>query len=151
VIGAIRMNGSFTFIQPVFHERTMTEVTCAVILEGERILATRRSTSMPHPLKWEFPGGKVRTGESPESCIRREIMEELGVTLRLVQPLPPVIHHYGTGPVKLIPFMCTIRKGTIRLREHMDFRWLLPGELDEPDWLDADVEVVRYLMERSGA
>lgn len=128
----------------------MTEVTCAVIIEGDRILATRRSATMPHPLKWEFPGGKVRAGESPESCLQREILEELGVLIRTKQPLPPVNCHYETGSIRLIPFICEISKGSIRPAEHSDYRWLSPGELDEPDWLEADVEVVRVLKQRLG-
>ena len=54
----------------------MTEVTCAIILRDRHVLITQRSEQMPHPLKWEFPGGKVKEGESVEECIRREIREE---------------------------------------------------------------------------
>ena len=57
----------------------MTEVTCAIIIKAERVLITQRSENMPHPLKWEFPGGKVKAGESPGYCIKREIFEELGL------------------------------------------------------------------------
>lgn len=130
----------------------MTEVTCAIIMDGDRVLAARRSAGMPHPLKWEFPGGKIRKGESPGSCIRREIQEEMGVVIRLTEQLDPVVHHYGSGPIRLIPFICTIEAGSISPLEHSAIRWLAPGELDEPDWLDADVGVVRILKKHlSGA
>ncbi len=56
----------------------MIEVTCAIVMEGNKVLVTQRSEHMPHPLKWEFPGGKLKEGETPERCIKREIREELG-------------------------------------------------------------------------
>ena len=61
----------------------MIEVACAIIIEKEKVLVTQRSESMPHALKWEFPGGKVKEGETPESCIGREIKEELGLEIRV--------------------------------------------------------------------
>jgi 8-oxo-dGTP diphosphatase len=121
------------------------EVTCAIILQDQRVLATRRSAAMPHPLKWEFPGGKVTGGETPEQCIRREIREELGVKVAVERRLPSICHRYETHLVSLIPFICHIREGTVALSEHGEYRWVPCGELDEIDWLDADVEVARMV------
>ena len=126
----------------------MTEVTCAIIIEKERVLVTQRSEEMPHPLKWEFPGGKVKEGESPEYCIKREIQEELGLKVTVKQLLPLVKHTYGTRTIKLIPFICSREEGKISLSEHKSFRWIPIEEVEEVDWLDADVEVVRVLKER---
>ena len=126
----------------------MTEVTCAVVVDRGFILVTQRGEQMDHPLKWEFPGGKVKEGETPEYCIRREILEELGLMVTARQLLPSVVHRYDTGEVRLIPFVCTIDGGTFFLREHRAFRWVVPGDLDKLDWLEADVEVVRNLKER---
>jgi len=123
----------------------MTEVTCAIIRRGDLVLATQRGEGMAHPLKWEFPGGKIRPGESPETCITREIQEELGVLLRIEKKLPPVVHRYGGVTISLIPFIGTIGEGHIRLAEHRACRWLSAGELDEADWLEADAELVRFL------
>jgi 8-oxo-dGTP diphosphatase len=119
----------------------MIEVTCAIIVENGRVLATRRSERMPHPLKWEFPGGKLKDGESPERCIVREIREELGVEVEVRQVLRPVTHHYQEQSIKLIPIICQIFEGIISLTEHMEYRWLAPAKLDDVDWLEADVEV----------
>lgn len=126
----------------------MTEVTCAIIIEKERVLVTQRSEEMPHPLKWEFPGGKVKEGESPEYCIKREIQEELGLKVTVKQLLPSVKHTYGTRTIKLIPFICSREEGRISLSERKSFRWISIEEVEEVDWLDADVEVVRVLKER---
>ncbi|MEN8229627.1 MAG: (deoxy)nucleoside triphosphate pyrophosphohydrolase [Bacteroidota bacterium] len=123
----------------------MTEVTCAIIIENERILVTQRSEKMPHPLKWEFPGGKVKEGESPEYCIKREIREELGLKVAVKQLLPSVKHTYGNHSIKLIPFICSREEGKISLSEHKSYKWVPMEKLEAVDWLDADLEVVRVL------
>ena len=123
-------------------------MTCAVIAGDRKVLAVRRSEAMPHPLKWEFPGGKLREGENPEKCIIREIREELGVKVRVERLMPSVHHRYDTHAVKLIPFICSIREGEIILAEHREYRWIPCGELDRVEWLEADLEVVAMVKER---
>ncbi len=123
----------------------LTEVTCAIIMDGEMVLATQRSSSMPHPYKWEFPGGKLKPGETPEACIIREIREELGVKISVIQLLPSVKHVDSEHAIKLIPFICTKVEGEISLTEHRMYRWVHRSQLEELDWLEADVEVVELL------
>ncbi len=123
----------------------LIEVSCALIMDGDRVLVTQRSELMPHPLKWEFPGGKLKAGETPEGCIVREIREELDVEISVIQLLPSVKHKYSDSAIKLIPFVCTIRKGNIHLSQHRTYRWVHDSELDEIDWLEADVEVLALL------
>jgi len=119
----------------------MIEVTCAIIVENGRVLATRRSETMPHPLKWEFPGGKLKAGESPKLCIVREIREELGIEVEVKQVLEAVFHRYQEHSIKLIPMICHILEGVISLTEHMEYSWIEPTELGKLDWLEADVQV----------
>jgi 8-oxo-dGTP diphosphatase len=118
------------------------EVSCAIILDGERVLLTQRSEQMSHPLKWEFPGGKLKPGETPENCVIREIMEELGVDISVQKLLPTVKHTYRTRKIKLIPFVCRIERGQICLSEHRSYRWVHRSLLEQMDLLEADVEVV---------
>jgi 8-oxo-dGTP diphosphatase len=127
--------------------KPVIEVSCAIILDGERVLATQRSEEMPHPLKWEFPGGKLKPGETPENCIIREIREELGVEITVLQLLPSVKHAYSTNHIKLIPFICRIKGGEISLSEHKSYCWVHRTELGQIDWLEADVDVL-VLLER---
>lgn len=126
----------------------MTEVTCAIILRDGQILITQRSAQMPHPLKWEFPGGKVKEGESVEECIRREIREELGLQVEVERLLPSVRHSYGSYPIVLIPLVCTPKAGEVVLAEHRAFQWIPLERLEEVDWLEADLGVVRLIRER---
>jgi len=123
----------------------LIEVSCAVIMDGDMVLVTQRSELMPHPLKWEFPGGKLLPGETPESTIIREIREELGVEISVHKLLPSVKYCYSDSSIKLIPFICSIRLGKIHLSEHRSYRWVHRSELEEVDWLEADVEVLALL------
>ena len=129
----------------------MIEVCCALIIRDGKVLATQRSEEMPHPLKWEFPGGKVKMGESPERCIMREIKEELRIQIKVDQMLPSVTHSYENFTIKLIPFLCSILKGTVYLSEHLHFDWVDFNDLDTIDWLDADRKLVEKIQEKSSS
>jgi 8-oxo-dGTP diphosphatase len=120
-------------------------VTCALIIEEGGVLVTQRSRQMAHPMKWEFPGGKVKEEEKPEVCIRREIREELSIEVSVEKELPIVRHQYGSTALELIPFICQHLEGVIELAEHHSYRWVPLEELEKLDWLEADVEVVRLL------
>jgi len=125
----------------------MTDVSCAIIFDqNQNILVTQRSATMPLPLKWEFPGGKVEPGETAEQSLLREIKEELDLSIQIVSALSPSIHHYGTKTICLIPFICTIVAGQITLHEHQEYRWLKPDELLNLDWAEADLPVVYEVL-----
>jgi 8-oxo-dGTP diphosphatase len=122
--------------------KTAIRVACAVIEDGDKVLATQRNTTMSMPLKWEFPGGKLHDGESPEECLDRELEEELGIRVTIRHALPPVEHRYEEFAIELIPFVCTIAEGTIVLHEHRALAWLSPHELNDLDWPAADIPVI---------
>jgi len=123
-------------------------VTCAIIENDGFILAAQRSASMSLPLKWEFPGGKIDHGETPEECLQRELSEELGIQVCLEKSLPLSTHNYPNFVITLYPFVCTITSGEIVLHEHTAISWLQPTELHSLDWAEADVPVIEtYLAE----
>lgn len=125
----------------------MIDVTCAIIIdENGLVLATQRSAQMKMPLKWEFPGGKVETGESLEECLKREIQEELGILLQLGLQLPEHVHHYPDISIRLIPFICKIEAGSIDLKEHLKYSWLSAEDLPGLDWAEADVPVLNHYL-----
>ncbi len=125
----------------------MITVTCAIIIYEGKILVTQRGPQMKHPLKWEFPGGKLEPEETPENCIKREILEELNISISIVKQLTTVNHDYGTVKISLIPFLAQFNGGSITLKEHIQYLWLAPGELHKPNWVEADVKVVDEVIE----
>ena len=106
------------------------------------MLAARRGESMAMPLKWEFPGGKIKSGETPEDCLRREIAEELNVSIAVHQSLAPVTHAYPAFTITLYPFICSIAAGDIKPRGHAAVAWLPRNQLFTLDWAEADLPVV---------
>ncbi|MDA3822308.1 MAG: (deoxy)nucleoside triphosphate pyrophosphohydrolase [Bacteroidales bacterium] len=125
----------------------MTDVTCAILIRGSKVLIAQRSEKMSHPLRWEFPGGKLKSGESPESCVKREIKEELGAEIFVELMLPSVYHDYGLNKIQLIPFICKLKTDKITLKEHKSFAWIEKHEVDNYDLLEADIEVVKRLVQ----
>jgi len=122
-------------------------VTCAIIERHGLVLATQRSATMSMPLKWEFPGGKVDEGESLEECLCREVTEELGLHVKICQPLLPTTHQYPLFTITLYPYICSIESGELTLREHAAASWLPPTELHELDWAEADVPIIHAYRE----
>ncbi len=125
-------------------------VTCAVIERDGLVLAAQRSAAMSLPLKWEFPGGKIDPGESPEDCLRRELIEEMGIQVRVDKSLPPGTHRYPKFTVTLHPFICSIESGEIVLHEHAAIAWLPPGQLHTIDWAEADYPVIESYLALQG-
>ena len=128
--------------------RRHIHVACAIIERDGLVLAAQRSATMALPLKWEFPGGKIDAGESPEECLHRELVEELGVHVHVGKPLAPAIHHYPTFTVTLHPFVCSIEAGELTLHEHAAVTWLRPEELSGLDWAEADLPVIDAYRDR---
>lgn len=117
----------------------------AAIVAGGRCLAARRSASMPLPLLWEFPGGKVEPGESPQEALRREIREELGVEVEVLEQLGTSRAPHGEREIELAVYLCRLVQGEPRPHEHDAVRWLAPDELDALAWAPADVPLLSPL------
>jgi 8-oxo-dGTP diphosphatase len=130
----------------------MITVSCAIIEHEGKVLTARRGAAMSQPLLWEFPGGKVEPGESLDACIAREIAEELGVRISVIEQLPESVYDYGNGKViRLVPFRCRLLSHAFALKEHEQVRWLTPAELPGLDWAPADVPIVEhYVRSRAG-
>jgi 8-oxo-dGTP diphosphatase len=125
----------------------MIDVTCAVIRnEDDEILVVQRGEKTDHPFKWEFPGGKVSSGETEEECVIREIREELSIDIVICRRLPDVEHDYGHKKIRLIPFVCDTLDDLPFLTEHAAFRWIDAGELVKIDFSEADVFVAEAYL-----
>ncbi len=121
------------------------EVVCALIVNSKRkILACQRSPERSLAGKWEFPGGKIEPGESAEVALKREILEELEVTISILKPLPVVKHKYPDIEIALSPFLCEIIGSEApNAIEHSQIRWVNLAEADEIDWAEADIPILK--------
>ncbi len=124
----------------------MINVTCAIIIIEGKILVTQRSELMKLPLKWEFPGGKLKEGESEIDCIKREIQEELSINIEISKRLNDSIFDYGSFSIKLIPFIANYVSGQINLTEHKQYKMLDRSELLNLDWAEADIPIVHEFL-----
>lgn len=124
----------------------MIDVTCAIIVEGDKILVTQRSERMSLPLKWEFPGGKIEENETAENCILREIKEELNLEIEIITRLESKKFDYPTFSINLIPFISKYLSGIINLNEHKDYKWLTKEEMKLLDWAPADIPILQEFL-----
>ena len=133
-------------IEKGFYIMRTIEVVAAVIVDGEdRILATQRGYG---DMKdgWEFPGGKMEAGETPEQALRREIAEELAVDIEVGDLLGTVEWDYPKFHLTMHCYWCRVMDGKqLSLLEHEASRWLTRNQLWSVEWLPADCEVVRFI------
>ena len=124
-------------------------VTAAVISDGDKILITRRPKDKRHPGLWEFPGGKVDPGESPEKALRREIREELDAEVQVMDIFEVVFHRYDWGPVLILAYSCRLITRSIHNIGVSEHRWIHPRELHEFPILPADQPIIDRLVNQS--
>lgn len=117
------------------------QVCCAIIESDGKILIAQRSEKMNLALKWEFPGGKIEKGETAENCIVREIKEELGIDIKVKDRLKENVHDYGSRVIELIPFVCCVNGGKIKVLEHKNIIWDKAEKLNDLDFAGADIPI----------
>lgn len=123
-------------------------VTAAVLRKGDSVLITRRPGGKPHAGMWEFPGGKLDGNESPRDCLRREILEELGLEVAVGDILETAYYRYEWGPVLILAFECRPLAGEIRNLQVAEHRWVVPQSLSSFALLPADYPIVETLLRR---
>ena len=123
------------------------EVVAAIIHHEGKYLATQRGYG-DFKGQWEFPGGKIESGEAREEALVREIREELRMGIGVDRLLCTTEYDYPAFHLTMHCYLCHITEGTPQLTEHLAARWLAPEELHSVQWLPADVEVVEALLQR---
>jgi 8-oxo-dGTP diphosphatase len=118
-------------------------VTAAIIQRENRIFAARRKAGKHLEGMWEFPGGKLESGESPEACLARELAEEFGIETQVGRFLGESVHDYGEKIIRLVAYHVTHVSGEFRLTDHDELRWLTRAELDEVEWAPADIPLLQ--------
>lgn len=137
----MRCTGDFYIVNEI-------HVVCLVLVDASGYFyATQRPENKRMAFHWEFPGGKVESGENPECALRREIEEELTWSVGDLERLPDSVHSYELGTIRLTPFFhrCLVRPDFF-LTEHVDSRWMHASDWDGYTWTPADVPIVEQLL-----
>ena len=125
-------------------------VVAAIIIENDKVFATQRGYG-EFKDGWEFPGGKIEPGETPEEAIVREIKEELDTEVEVIELLDTVEYDYPNFHLSMWCFICKIKSGDLVLKEHEAAKWLTKDTLGSLEWLPADMglvgEIEKYLKE----
>ena len=122
----------------------MLTVVAAIIVRDGKVLICQRSRTDSSPLKWEFPGGKVEAGETPEAAVVRELGEELAIEARIESEITRYEYQYpGRSRILLIFFRVLNFDGEPQNLDFVQLRWVLPGELGDFDFLEGDAEFIR--------
>ena len=125
-------------------------VVAAIIIENGKVFATQRGDG-EFKDGWEFPGGKIEPGETPEEAIVREIKEELDTEVEVIELLDTVEYDYPNFHLSMGCFICKIKSGDLVLKEHEAAKWLTKDTLGSLEWLPADMglvgEIEKYLKE----
>ncbi len=120
------------------------EVVAAIIKNDDKIFTTQRGYGDFKGF-WEFPGGKIEAGETPQQALIREIKEELDIDIKVGELVTTVEYDYPQFHLTMHCFICTIVAGDMVLKEHENSTWLTKDTLDSVDWLPADVELLEII------
>jgi 8-oxo-dGTP diphosphatase len=126
---------------------TLVQVVAALIWDRDRFLVCQRPAHKARGLLWEFVGGKVETGETPQDALIRECREELDIHVEVGDVYMQLVHVYPDLTVQLTLFHSRILSGIPKLLEHHDLRWILPSEIDSLDFCPADEEILARLKQ----
>jgi len=126
---------------------TVIDVCAAVVFRGRRVLVAQRPEGSHLAGKWEFPGGKVHDGESRCACIRREMIEELGLNVYNVEPITDLVHSYPEKTIRLHFLKCTVPDDVEPLHhDGQDSRWVALDDLHAVEWAPADRRFAAWLQ-----
>lgn len=123
----------------------MKQVTAALWIEDGKVFIARRPSGDKLQGKWEFPGGKVEAGETPQECLRREMAEELGIDVAVRDYFGSSIYTYESGCIELMAYFVHYRSGEMNLRAHGEASWVEPADLAAIDFAPADIPLAAAL------
>lgn len=121
-------------------------VTAAIIEKDGKFLIARRAKGKHLESKWEFPGGKIENGESPEECLQRELEEEFGIITAIKNFVAESIFNYGDRTVRLLGYKAEYISGDFKLTAHDEVKWVEMDKLNEFDFAEADLPLVKKIL-----
>ncbi len=124
----------------------MQKVTAAVIVRDGKILIAKRKKGDHQGGKWEFPGGKVESGETPEQCLRRELLEELGIETIIGDFICSSKFDYSHLSVELLAYHVSYVSGDFKGDDHDEIKWVPPEELEKYAFPEADIPIVEKIV-----
>ena len=125
-------------------DRQIIEVVGAIIKDGDRYLVGQRAANKSQGGLWEFMGGKIESGETPEQALARECREELDLEIENERIIDSVVHEYPEKTIRLTLIECTPKVGSVpRPNEHQDIRWVTREEMEALDFAPADRDLIR--------
>lgn len=125
-------------------ERRIIEVVGAIIRDGDRYLVGQRAANKAQGGLWEFMGGKIEPGETPEQALARECREELALEIENEHIIDSVVHEYPEKTIRLTLILCSPKSGSVpKALEHQQIRWVTRSEMDALDFAPADRELIR--------
>lgn len=127
----------------------MKQVTAAVIEKDGKILIAQRKAGDALAGKWEFPGGKLEPGETPQACLRRELMEEFGVDTEIGEFICSSRFEYKHLPIELLVYRARHLSGEFKLNDHARIEWVAAADLKNFDLSSADIPVMELLIKES--
>jgi 8-oxo-dGTP diphosphatase len=122
------------------------KVTAAIMSNSGRVLIAQRKAEHHLAGKWEFPGGKIESGETPEECLRRELKEEFDIDTRVGAFVGVSLYPYKHQTIELLAFKVVWESGIMRVHEHARVEWVRIGQLARFDFAPADIPFVEKLL-----
>ncbi|MCM3730105.1 8-oxo-dGTP diphosphatase MutT [Fictibacillus nanhaiensis] len=123
----------------------MKKVTAVLLKHNGKLLIAKRDEQRELGNLWEFPGGKIEQGETPEECLTREIKEEFQITIKVEEYYDESIYEYEFGSIHLLVYWASWIDGKISATEHEDYKWVTVGELHNFNFAPADIPIVERL------
>jgi 8-oxo-dGTP diphosphatase len=127
--------------------RKLNQVTAAILTIEGKILIAKRRKGGPFGGSWEFPGGRVEPGETPETALQRELREELGIETRVGELLATSLYDSTSLSIELLAYQVTYLSGKFRLADHEEIQWVAPTKLPAYDFAAPDLPIIRAVLD----
>jgi 8-oxo-dGTP diphosphatase len=124
----------------------MISVAAAIIEKDDTVLIAKRAAHKSQAGYWEFPGGKIESNETGEACLRRELLEELNITVEVNGFFVENEHTYDNNTILLKAYMCNFQYGEIVLVDHDQAEWVKKEDLNTYNWAPADIPIVKHYI-----